>query len=97
MKIEMLKGVWKDAAEKFENSYAPDILGYWYSRHCRGERINLQEVLEDVQQECSAILKMQFNPYAAILKTEEGNLKIRYWKKGNLIGLSYLPETCTVF
>ena len=27
MKREMLKGIWEDAAEKFENSFAPDILG----------------------------------------------------------------------
>ena len=92
MKKEMLKGSWKDAAEKFENSYALDILGYWYSRHCSGEMIDLQEVLEDVQQECPSILRIQLNPYAAILKTEEGNMRIRYWRKGKLIGHSYLPE-----
>ena len=47
MKREMLKGIWEDAAEKFENSFAPDILGYWYSRYCGGEMIDLKEVLED--------------------------------------------------
>lgn len=92
MKREMLKGIWEDAAEKFENSFAPDILGYWYSRYCGGEMIDLEEVLEDVQQECPSILRIQLNPYAAILKTEEGNLRIRYWKKGRLIGHSYFPE-----
>ena len=45
MKREMLKGIWEDAAEKFENSFAPDILGYWYSRYCGGEMIDLKEVL----------------------------------------------------
>ena len=57
MKRKDLKGTWQEAVERFENCWAPDILGWWYSRHCLGEKLDMEMVLRDAKEECP--------PYAA--------------------------------
>lgn len=93
MKRKNLKGTWKKAAERFEACWAPDILGYWYSRHCLGEELDLQMVLRDAKEECPIISAVELEPhFEVLLETDEGNLRIRYRSKGILIGHSYFLE-----
>ena len=55
MKRKDLKGTWQEAVERFENCWAPDILGWWYSRHCLGEKLDMEMVLRDAKEECPLI------------------------------------------
>ena len=50
MKRKDLKGTWQVAVERFENCLAPDILGWWYSRHCLGEKLDMEMVLRDAKE-----------------------------------------------
>lgn len=93
MKRKDLKGAWKEAAERFEACWAPDILGYWYSRHCLGEKLDLQMVLQDANEECPLISAVELEPhFDVLLETGDGNLRIRYRSKGIQIGHSYFLE-----
>lgn len=93
MKRKNLKGTWKEAVERFENSWAPDFLGYWYSQHCLGEKLDLGLVLKDAQEECPLITAIELEPhFEATLETKEGKLRIRYRSQDVMIGHSYFPE-----
>lgn len=93
MKREDLKGTWKKAAERFEDGWAPDILGWWYSRHCLGEELDLPMILQEVKEECPLISAIELEPhFEAILDTENGKMRIRYRSQGTVIGHSYFLE-----
>lgn len=93
MKRKDLKGTWQKAAEQFEACWAPDILGWWYSRHCLGEKLDLQMVLQDAKEECPIISAIELEPhFEVLLETDDGKLRIRYRSKGIQIGHSYFLE-----
>lgn len=93
MKRKDLKGTWKDAVERFENCWASDILGWWYSRHCLGEKLDLDMVLRDAREECPLISAIELEPhFEVILNTDAGRLRIRYRSRQIMIGHSYFIE-----
>lgn len=93
MKRKDLKGTWKEAVERFEHCWAPDILGYWYSRHCLGEKLDLERVLRDAREECPLISAIELEPhFEAILDTDAGKLRIRYRSQQVMLGHSYFLE-----
>lgn len=93
MKRKDLKGTWKEAAERFENCLAPDILGWWYSRHCLGEKLDMEMVLRDAREECPLISAIELEPhFEVILNTDSGKLRIRYRSQHIMIGHSYFIE-----
>lgn len=93
MKRKDLKGTWKEAVERFENGWAPDILGYWYSCHCLGEKLDLDMVLRDAREECPLISEVELEPhFEVILGTDAGRLRIRYRSQQIMIGHSYFIE-----
>lgn len=87
------EGTWKEAAERFENCWAPDILGWWYSRHCLGEKLDMEMVLRDAKEECPLISAIELEPhFEVILNTDSGKLRIRYRSQHIMIGHSYFIE-----
>ena len=93
MKRKDLKGTWKKAAEQFEGCWAPDILGWWYSRRCLGEDLDLPKILQEAKEECPLISAVELEPhFEVILDTEEGKMRIRYRSRGVVIGHSYFLE-----
>lgn len=93
MKRKDLKGTWKKAAEQFEVCWAPDILGWWYSRHCLGEDLDLPMILQEAKEECPLISAVELEPhFEVILDTEEGKMRIRYRSRGVVLGHSYFLE-----
>ncbi len=93
MKRKDLKGTWKEAVERFESGWAPDILGYWYSRHCLGEKLDLDLVLRDAREECPLISEVELEShFEVILDTDTGRLRIRYRSQQIMIGHSYFIE-----
>lgn len=93
MKRKDLKGTWKKAAEQFEAGWAPDILGWWYSRLCLGEKLDLPMILQETKEECPLISAIELEPYfEVLLETDAGKLRIRYRSKGIQLGHSYFPE-----
>ena len=93
MKRKYLKGEWLKAVERFESSWAPDILGCWYSRHCLGEKLDLEMVLQDAREECPLISKVELEPhFEVILNTDAGKMRIRYRSQQMMIGHSYFIE-----
>ena len=93
MKRKDLKGTWKEAAERFENCWAPDILGGWDSRHCLGEKLDMEMVLRDAREECPLISAIELEPhFEVILNTDAGKLRIRYRSQQIMIGHSYYLE-----
>lgn len=89
MKRKKLNGVWADAVQEFEQSFAFDIIGYYYSRKCMGEEIDREAVLKEAAAECPAVVDLELEPYAITLRTGQGNLKILYRSKGVQIGHTY--------
>lgn len=94
MKRKDLKGKWEEAVKQYENSWAPDILGWWFSRYCLGEILDLDLVLEDVREECPLIAAIELEPYfEVILKIESGKVRIRFRsRKTKRIGYTYWLE-----
>ena len=93
MKRKDLKGTWQVAVERFENCLAPDILGWWYSRHCLGEKLDMEMVLRDAKEECPLISAIELEPhFEVILNTDSGKLRIRYRSQHIMIGHSYFIE-----
>ena len=93
MKRKDLKGTWKKAVEQFEGCWAPDILGWWYSRRCLGEDLDLPMILQQAKEECPLISAVELEPhFEVILDTEEGKMRIRYRSRGVILGQSYFLE-----
>ena len=93
MKRKDLKGEWLKAVERFESGWAPDILGGWYSRHCLGEKLDLEMVLQDAREECPLISEVELEPhFEVILNTDAGKMRIRYRSQQMMIGHSYFIE-----
>ena len=93
MKRKDLKGTWQEAVERFVNCWAPDILGWWYSRHCLGEKLDMEMVLRDAKEECPLISAIELEPhFEVILNTDAGKLRIRYRSQHIMIGHSYFIE-----
>ena len=49
MKRKKLTGFLEKAAKEYEESFAADMLGYWYSRHCLGESVDRKLILEEAK------------------------------------------------
>ena len=62
MKRKDLKGTWQEAVERFENCWAPDILGWWYSRHCLGEKLDMDALLAEFRNWCVMLRKYVYRP-----------------------------------
>ena len=90
MKRKKLTGFLEKAAKECEESFAADMLGYWYSRHCLGESVDRKLILEEAKEECGLVRDVELEPFTVVLETEGGDLRIRYRSTGAAIGYTYM-------
>lgn len=90
MKLKQLQGVWKEAAETYQQSFAADVAGWYYSRCHIGETIDREAVLKELQEYYPEISGLELNPFTIIISVKDaGFLRIKYRSTGMRIGYTY--------
>lgn len=95
MKLKQLQGVWKEAAESYQQDFAADVAGWHYSRCHIGETIDQKAVLEQLQKYYPEISGLELNPFTIIIRVKDaGFLRIKYRSTRRMIGYTYTIEAC---
>ena len=90
MKLKQLKGIWKDTAESYQQSFASDVAGWHYSRYRMGENVEEKAITNELQEFYPEICGLELNPFTVIIHVKDaGVLKSKYRSTGTQIGYTY--------
>ena len=70
MKLKQLKGIWKDTAESYQQSFASDVAGWHYSQYRMGENVEENAQIKSYCGNKRTQSQRQQNTWYGILQTD---------------------------